>query len=101
MAVGAVAKVVKIEGAIPGSKIILENSNGEVERLLLEDAVVSDGVEDLKAVLEWDDISWSQQYFPKVFSGLNGGGADSSTPYLVLIPASSFRNSRTSSIRFS
>ena len=101
MAVGAMVKVVEIWWAIPGSKIILENSNGEVERLLLEDAVVSDGVEDLKAVLEWDDISWSQQYFPKVFSGSNEGGVDSSTPYLALIHASSFQNSRTSSIRFS
>ena len=66
------AKVVEIEWAIPGSRIFLENSNGEVERLLLEDAVVLDGAEELRAVLEWDDISWSQQYFPKVFSGQMG-----------------------------
>ena len=71
------AKVVEIEWAIPGSRIFLENSNREVERLLLEDAVVLDGAEELRAVLEWDDISWCQQYFPKVFSGSNGGGVDS------------------------
>ena len=100
MAVGAIAKVVEIEWAIPGSRIFLENSNGEVERSLLEDAVVLDGAEELRAVLEWDDISWSQQYFPKVFSGSNEGGVDSSTPYLALIRASSFQNSRTSSIIF-
>ena len=51
------AKVVEIWWAIPGSKIILENSNGEVERSLLEDVVVLDGAEELRAVLEWDDIS--------------------------------------------
>ena len=95
------AKVVEIWWAIPGSKIILENSNGEVERSLLEDVVVSDGAEELRAVLEWDNILWSQQYFLKVFSGSNEDGVDSSIPYLTLIRASSFRNSRTSSIRFS
>ena len=71
-----------------------------MERSLSEDAVLLDGAEELRAVFEWDDISWSQQYFPKVFSGSNGGGVNSSTLYLVLIPASSFRNLRTSSIRF-